>query len=104
MNNKNIAVSLFSKAGIDIGGDDPWDISVHNDDFYNRVITWDSLGLGESYMDGWWDCKQLDEFFYRILQTDIESQIKQNWILLASVLWSRLFNMQSRKRAFQIGE
>ncbi|HEY95509.1 MAG TPA: cyclopropane fatty acyl phospholipid synthase [Dehalococcoidia bacterium] len=91
-------------AGIEIGGNDPWHISVHNDDFYDRVMTWGSLGLGESYMDGWWDCTQLDEFFYRVLRTDIESQVKQNWFLLANVLCARLFNMQSKKRAFQIGE
>jgi len=91
-------------AGIEVGGNNPWDISVHNEDFYSRVMTWGSLGLGESYMDGWWDCEQLDEFFYRVLRTDIESQVKQNWRLLANVVWARLFNMQSRKRAFQIGE
>jgi cyclopropane-fatty-acyl-phospholipid synthase len=104
MKSKDIAVELFSRAGIEIGGKNPWDISVHNDDFYNRVITWGSLGLGESYMDGWWDCEQLDEFFYRVLRTDIESQVKQNWKLLVNVVWARLFNMQSRRRAFQIGE
>jgi len=101
---KDIANKLFSMAGIEIGGNDPWHISVHNDDFYDRVMTWGSLGLGESYMDGWWDCTQLDEFFYRVLRTDIESQVKQNWFLLANVLCARLFNMQSKKRAFQIGE
>jgi cyclopropane-fatty-acyl-phospholipid synthase len=101
---KDIATGLFSRAGIEVGGSDPWDIIVHNEDFYNRVLSRGSLGLGESYMDGWWDCEQLDEFFYHVLQTDIESQVKQNWRLLVNVLWVRLFNMQSKKRAFEIGE
>jgi cyclopropane-fatty-acyl-phospholipid synthase len=104
MKSKDIAIELFSRAGIEVGGNDPWDISVHNEDFYNRVMTLGSLGLGESYMDDWWDCRQLDEFFFRVLRTDIESQVKQNWLILLNVLWARLFNMQSRKRAFQIGE
>ena len=104
MKSKDIAIELFSRAGIEVGGNDPWDISVHNEDFYNRVMTLGSLGLGESYMDGWWDCRQLDEFFFRVLRTDIESQVKKNWLILVNVLWARLFNMQSRKRAFQIGE
>ena len=104
MKSKDIATQLFSMAGTEVGGNDPWDITVHNEDFYNRVLTWGSLGLGESYMDGWWDCEQLDEFFYRVLRTDIESKVKQNWRLLANVLWARLFNMQSKKRAFEIGE
>jgi cyclopropane-fatty-acyl-phospholipid synthase len=101
---KDIATGLFSRAGIEVGGSDPWDIIVHNEDFYNRVLSRGSLSLGESYMDGWWDCEQLDEFFYHVLQTDIESQVKQNWRLLVNVLWVRLFNMQSKKRAFEIGE
>ena len=104
MNSKDIAKQLFSGAGIEIGGNDPWDISVHNDDFYKRVMTWGSLGLGESYMDGWWDCEHLDEFFYRVLKADIETQVKQNLFLLVNGVWARLFNMQSKKRAFEIGE
>ena len=104
MRNKDAAIKLLSLAGIEIGGGNPWDIKVNNDDFYSRVMTSGSLGLGESYMDGLWDCEQLDEFFYRILITDIENQIKHNWVLLANVILARIFNLQSKKRAFQIGE
>ena len=104
MRNKDAAIKLLSLAGIEIGGGNPWDIKVNNDDFYSRVMTSGSLGLGESYMDGLWDCEQLDEFFYRILITDIENQIKHNWVLLANVIRARIFNLQSKKRAFQIGE
>ena len=102
--NKEAASKLLSLAGIAVNGNNPWDIKVHNDKFYSRVIAWGSLGLGESYMDGWWDCEQLDEFFYRILRTNIGSRVKKNWALLANVLWSRIFNLQSKKRAFQIGK
>jgi len=104
MRNKDATIKLLSLAGIEIGGHNPWDIKVNNDDFYSRVMTSASLGLGESYMDGLWDCEQLDEFFYRILITDIENQIKHNWVLLANVIRARIFNLQSKKRAFQIGE
>lgn len=104
MGNKDAVVKLLSLAGIDIDGDNPWDLKVNNDDFYSRVMVWGSIGLGESYMDGWWDCLQLDEFFYRILRADIESQVKANWALLASMLRARVFNLQSKKSAFQIAE
>lgn len=104
MENKDSAIKLLSLAGIEIGGDNPWDIKVNNDDFYSRVMVWGSLGLGESYMDGWWDCDQLDEFFYRILVTDIENQVKHNWVLLANAMRARVFNLQSKKKAFHIGE
>lgn len=51
---------------IQINGSRPWDIHVHDPRFYKRVLREPSLGLGESYMDGWWDCQALDQFFFRI--------------------------------------
>ena len=57
------AREILAIAGITINGNHPWDIKVHNPNFYRRVLAEGSLGLGESYMDGWWDCKRLDELF-----------------------------------------
>ena len=59
---------ILDYAEIKIDGDNPRDIKIHDDRFYSRVWTHASLGLGESYMDGWWDCDKLDEFYYRILK------------------------------------
>jgi len=101
---KNTVKRILSLAEIEINGNNPWDIKVHNQKFYKRVLTQGSLGLGESYMDGWWDCEKLDEFFYRVLRSEIESKVKQNWRLLFEVLLARILNMQSKKRAFQVGE
>ena len=58
---------LFQLADVAIGGDRPWDIHVHNDQFYRRMMAGGSLGLGESYMDGDWDCEALDQFFDRVI-------------------------------------
>ncbi|MFC2014197.1 cyclopropane fatty acyl phospholipid synthase [Chloroflexota bacterium] len=101
---ENTSQRLLSLAGIKINGDNPWDIRVHNEKFYQRVLAQGSLGLGESYMDGWWDCEKLDEFFYRAIRSQIESKVKKNWALLFEVLLAKVVNMQSKKRAFQIGE
>lgn len=101
---RKTAEGILSLAGIEINGTHPWDIHVHNDNFYQRVLTQGSLGLGESYMDAWWDCEKLDQFFYRILRANLEDTVKRNWKLLVSVLAARIFNLQSRRRAFQIGE
>ena len=62
------AQQLFDHAGITFNGDNDWDIQVHNTDFYKRLLMGGSVGLGESYIDGWWDCKALDEMFVKILQ------------------------------------
>ncbi|NQS91327.1 MAG: cyclopropane fatty acyl phospholipid synthase [Chloroflexi bacterium] len=95
---------LFESADIEIDGLDPWDIQVHDSRFYNRVLQEVELGLGESYMDGWWDCQAIDQLVDRALRARLDKQIKGNWKILLSILRSRLMNLQTSARAFQIGE
>ncbi len=101
---KKTADELLSLAGVEINGTNPWDIQVHNGNFYRRILRQGSLGLGESYMDSWWDCAELDQFFCRVLGANLEDKIKGNWRLLLRAIAARVFNLQSRRRAFQVGE
>lgn len=101
---KNKAKELLSLADIKIDGDRPWDIQVHDDRLYARVFSQGSLGLGEAYMDGWWDAEKLDLFFEKILGANLDHKIAYNPVMLWDVAVSTLFNLQSRSRAFQIGE
>ncbi|MCL0096872.1 cyclopropane fatty acyl phospholipid synthase [Thermodesulfovibrionales bacterium] len=97
------AEHMLSLADIKIGGNRPWDIQIHNKKFYARVMAEGSLGLGESYVDGWWDCNRLDEFIYKILRAELNVRIRP----LADffkVLIAKLFNLQRPSRAFQIGQ
>src|SRR5947208_2672123 len=66
---KRLAEVLRS-AGIHVNGDRPWDIQVHDNRFYQRVLADGTLGAGESYMDGWWDAQALDEFIARSHSVD----------------------------------
>ncbi len=95
---------LFDLAGVTDNGGNPWDIQVHNDDFYARLLSGGVLALGESYMDGWWDCAFLDQFIDKIIRADLEDRIKGNFGLARHVLKSKLFNLQKPNRAFQVGE
>ena len=67
---------LFAGCGIEIDGPNAWDIRVHHEDFYARVLANGSLGLGESYMDGWWDVRDLDGFLYRLLAAGVDEKVK----------------------------
>jgi len=58
---------LFCRADIRINGRRPWDLQCHDEAAYERIAGDVSLGLGESYMDGLWDCEALDQFFDRAL-------------------------------------
>ena len=103
---KNILVDFLSEAGITVNGSAPWDIQIHNEQFYSRVLQYGSLGAGEAYMDGWWDVEQLDEFFYRILKANIDRKLSghHKLRLLFSAIKYRLFNLQTKSRAWQVGE
>lgn len=97
---------VLARADVQINGTRPWDIQVHDKHMYDRVFASWSLGLGESYMDGEWDCDALDELFTRLLRADMGSaalglaRVK----LIAEHLRHKLFNLQSRQRAFEVGK
>jgi cyclopropane-fatty-acyl-phospholipid synthase len=101
---KNIVNSLLQKSGIQINGPHPWDIQIHDERLYQRVLTDRSLGLGESYMDGWWDTPALDQFIFRLLRADIDKIVRGSSALILSGLMARVFNLQSKQRSFQVGE
>jgi cyclopropane-fatty-acyl-phospholipid synthase len=101
---KDAARELLGLAGITLNGNRPWDIQVHDERFYRRVFRDGTLGLGEAYMDEWWDAPALDQFIARALAADLENRLRGSWPLKALVLRSRLFNFQARSRAFQVGE
>lgn len=64
---KKITEDILALAGVTINGNEPWDIKVHNNAFYERVITAGELEMGETYMAGWWDSESFDELIYRII-------------------------------------
>lgn len=106
MKNKydEIAREILDLAEIKINGPNPWDIQVFNNEFYRRALTEGELGIGESYMDGWWDAQKVDEFFYRILKSRLDEKISRKLSIVTRLLIARLFNLQSKRRAFIIGE
>jgi cyclopropane-fatty-acyl-phospholipid synthase len=68
---------LLRSADIEINGDRKWDIQIKDEIFYDRIIKSGSLGLGESYMDGQWECDDLEELFHRLLKNKIEQKFHQ---------------------------
>ncbi len=95
---------LLAEADGTINGSQPWDVKVHNPELYQRVLQEGSLGLGESYMDGWWDCEALDEFFYRVFRAELDTHLSKNWKELFNALMIRIFNYQTKERALEVGK
>jgi cyclopropane-fatty-acyl-phospholipid synthase len=95
---------LFASADILLHGDRPWDLHVHDERFFRRVLTGGTLGLGESYMDGWWDCGALDEMCCRALRARLDQRVQLNFHTALAVLTSHLLNLQNRDRAPIVGK
>lgn len=107
MNEKNLVSTveeLLEIARIKINGANPWDIQIHDNNFYKRAISEAELGIGESYMDAWWDCEKIDEMIFRIIRARLDQVVKRRLSILLKLFLARIFNLQSRKRAFIIGE
>lgn len=101
---KETVQNFFKLADVKIDGKRPWDLTVHNERFYRRVVVDGTLGLGESYMDGDWDCQQIDEMISRVLKAQLDKKVKKSPALLFFILKQKVTNIASKKRAFKVGE
>lgn len=95
--------SLLEVADVRIDGGRPWDIQVHDPRFFQRVLAETSLGFGEAYMDGWWDCERLDELICRILYHGLMDRVK-SWKDFLAFLQANLLNLQRVTRAFHVAQ
>lgn len=91
--------SALGIADVRINGGRPWDLVVHDDRFYTRVISGGALGLGESYMDGWWDCAELAQLFCKLLKAHLDRRVSINWVIVLAYLKARIANRQGQLRA-----
>jgi cyclopropane-fatty-acyl-phospholipid synthase len=101
---REVVEEVFARIDVRLNGTRPWDIRVHNPDFYDRVLSGGSLALGESYMDGWWGCSALDQFFDRLLSAGLDRQVRKNWQVLWHVAKANIINQQRKSRAGVIGK
>ena len=88
-----IVADLLAHADIRIDGSRPWDITVRDPRFYKRALAGGAIGLGESFMDGWWDCAALDQAIARMLGADLRGKIKLSPSMLADALAEHLPNL-----------
>src|SRR5262245_17139495 len=102
MNNKKFVVDALALAGITVGGNKPWDIQVHNEKFYDQVLAYGSLAMGETYVDGWWDGPNIDETLSRMLRANLQNKVKVTFTLAWAALKARLFNQQTKSKSREV--
>jgi cyclopropane-fatty-acyl-phospholipid synthase len=101
-NGRKTIEEILQPSDVQIGGSRPWDIQVHNEDFYNEVLSQGSMGLGESYMAGWWDSPAVDQFMFHIMSAGLEEKIKPSLALMWSVARAKLFNLQDKLGSLKV--
>ena len=102
---KKVVQKILDPSDVQVNGNRPWDIQIHNSNFYERVLLGGALALGETYMDGWWDCEVLDQFFEKILEDRLDKKVKTNArLILWVILKAKFTNLQRRSNAFKIGK
>ncbi len=101
---KKTVQNILNRADIEINGQRPWDIQVNNPGFYKRVLAGGSLALGESYMDGWWECKAIDQFIDKIFRAKTYAEIKTSPQVIWNTIKARIMNLQSKARAGIVGK
>jgi cyclopropane-fatty-acyl-phospholipid synthase len=95
--------ALLNFAGVEIDGNAPTDMRVNDPRLYSRILAHGSLGLGEAYMDGWWDTGDLDGFLFHLLDTRLDERVgglEDAWLYVKS----RFLNLQRGQRAYEVGE
>jgi cyclopropane-fatty-acyl-phospholipid synthase len=95
---------LLGEAGVEVNGPRPWDIRVHDRRIFARVLLGGSLALGEAYMDGWWDCEDLETLFERLVRWRHQRPLWPvlEWPRRVNDLRRRFLGLQNRRRAHQV--
>ena len=96
---EKIITDLFAEADIQINGVRPCDIRVNDSRFFARVLAEGTLGFGESYMESWWDCDDIEELCFRSIRSHIHTRIRPSFGAIVEVALSILLNLQTKSRS-----
>lgn len=100
---KRFVLDQLDRAGIVTGPGPDADVTIHDERLFGRLLRDGTLGLGESYMDGWWDAEPLDSLLFKLISARVQDAFPRDLPLIASTLKARLLNMQ-RLRVREVAE
>lgn len=100
---ETLVTELMMKADVVVNGSRPWDITVHDPRFFDRMIRYGQLGIGEAYMDGWWDCPRLDEMSARFIKANLHHESVRDIRFIGYYAKQRLKGIGRKNNAFEVG-
>ncbi|HWQ59792.1 MAG TPA: cyclopropane fatty acyl phospholipid synthase [Candidatus Fimivivens sp.] len=99
-----IVTDMLGRTGVSINGEHPWDFRVYDERVFGRILAQGTLGLGEAYMDGWWDADCLDRFFEKVISAGLASEIRKDFGTILKIVIAVLTNRQTKRRSLIVGE
>jgi cyclopropane-fatty-acyl-phospholipid synthase len=94
---QSIVEAFLARADVRVGGSRAWDIQVHDQRFFRRVLAKGDLGFGESYMDAQWSCERPDEMAARLFSAGLHQTIRHPLEIVDQWI-ARAVSRQSRNR------
>lgn len=101
---KRYVHKTLQNADIHLNGNRPWDLQVYDERFFPKVLLHGSLGMGESFMEGWVDSAQLDEAINRLCQSAFSQKYNPFWAIASKAFGNLLLNKQTKKRSLVVGK
>jgi cyclopropane-fatty-acyl-phospholipid synthase len=100
---RQVLSQWLALADVCLDGERPWDMRVLSPDLPQRLLAGGSMALGESYMDGHWTVERLDLLVERLIRARLAERLRPLPVLW-HVMKARLLNLQTQKRAWQVGQ
>jgi cyclopropane-fatty-acyl-phospholipid synthase len=99
---RSVCSLILSRAGVELDGGRPWDIRVKDERLFRRVLVEGSLGLGDAYVEGWWETDDLEGLACRLAAARLERVTE--WLPwgVAHTLAAVTRNAQTRGRATRV--
>lgn len=91
--------AALARAGVTLDGPEEWDPQVRDHRLFDRLSRAGMVGLGDAYVDGWWECRAIDQLFDRALRADVPAEFRMLPAVFVNQARERLLNLQTRRRA-----
>ena len=100
---KRFVLDQLARAGVSIAPEPGAEVTIRDERLFGRLLRDGTLGLGESYMDGWWDAEPLDGVLFKLAAARVQDAFPKDLPLMASAIKARLINLQ-RLRVREVAE
>lgn len=98
------ATDLLASADVRIDGSRPWDITVHDQRLFRRLVVDGTVGFADAYVDGWWDCDAIDQLCDSLQTANLARHVCLDRHSIVRTIVERTVNLQTLARARRNGE